>query len=274
MDFDFEIILAIAFLVTLIAWVYDRVVYAPKRKEALSQLPSSAVEAMNKEAKERLGGAPKWLLEVKSYFVIIAVIFGVRSFLVEPFQIPSGSMLPTLEIGDFILVNKLDYGVRLPVLNTELIPTTQPERGDVVVFKYPKQPSVNYIKRLIGLPGDVISYHNKTLMINGKIISDEFLADLMVSKNPSGEPVKVFKEDLLGVQHEIYESYRRSPLDGDWIVPEGHYFVMGDNRDNSADSRAWGFVPAANLKGRAFYVWLHWNEFFSLPNFKNNGLIE
>lgn len=274
MDFDFELILALAFIVTFAAWLFDRIVYAPKRKAILSEMSPEASAVLDKNAKQRLADTPKWLLEVKSYFVIIAVIFGLRSFLVEPFQIPSGSMLPTLKVGDFILVNKMEYGLRLPVLNTTVIPTTEPERGDVVVFKYPENPSLNYIKRMIGLPGDVISYHNKRLMVNGEVVEEELLAELPVSLNPSGEPAAVFEEQLLGVTHQIYKSYRRNPLEGDWIVPEGHYFVMGDNRDNSADSRVWGFVPEENLKGQAFYVWLHWDEFFSLPSFKNNGLID
>ncbi|RDL44708.1 signal peptidase I [Marinomonas piezotolerans] len=274
MDFDFELILAVAFIVVALAWGYDRIVWAPKRKAVMAGMTPEALALLDKEAKLKLAGTPKWLLEAKSYFVIIAVIFGLRSFVVEPFQIPSGSMLPTLKIGDFILVNKFDYGVRLPVLNTTLIPTTEPQRGDVVVFKYPENPSLNYIKRMVGLPGDVISYHDKRLMINGKLVEEDLLAELPVSLNPNREPVAVFEEQLGDAEHQIYKSYRRNPLEGDWVVPEGQYFVMGDNRDNSADSRVWGFVPEANLKGRAFYVWLHWDDFFSLPSFKNNGLIE
>jgi len=274
MGFDFELILAIAFLVTGIFWVYDRIVYLPKRKVILANMATEARSALNKEAQQRLAETPRFVVEVKSYFIIIAVIFGLRSFVVEPFQIPSGSMLPTLKIGDFILVNKFDYGLRLPVLNTTIIPTTQPSRGDVVVFKYPRDPSLNYIKRLVGLPGDKVSYHDKMLTVNGQPVSKDFLAKLPVSLNPDQEPVELFNENLGGVEHEIYNSFRFTPREGDWTVPEGHYFVMGDNRDNSADSRFWGFVPDENMKGRAFYVWLHWDDFFTIPSFKNNGLIE
>ncbi|ETI58358.1 signal peptidase I [Marinomonas profundimaris] len=274
MGFDFELILAIAFLVTGIFWVYDRIVYLPKRKVVLANMAPETRSAVNKEAQQRLADTPRLVVEVKSYFIIIAVIFGLRSFVVEPFQIPSGSMLPTLKIGDFILVNKFDYGLRLPVLNTTIIPTTEPKRGDVVVFKYPLDPSLNYIKRLVGLPGDKVSYHNKELTVNGEQVSKEFLAKLPISLNPNQEPVELFNENLNGVQHDIYNSFRFTPHEGDWVVPKGHYFVMGDNRDNSADSRFWGFVPDENMKGRAFYVWLHWDEFFSIPSFKNNGLIE
>jgi signal peptidase I len=274
MGFDFELILAIAFLVTGVFWVYDRVVYFPKRKAILTNMATETRKALSKDAQQRLAETPKFVVEVKSYFVIIAVIFGLRSFVVEPFQIPSGSMLPTLKVGDFILVNKFDYGLRLPVLNTTIIPTTEPKRGDVVVFKYPLDPSLNYIKRLVGLPGDQIRYQNKVLTVNGEPVSKEFLAKLPVSLNPNQEPVDVFSEHLGKAQHEIYNSYRFTPHEGEWTVPAGHYFVMGDNRDNSADSRFWGFVPDENMKGRAFYVWLHWDQFFSIPSFKNNGLIE
>ena len=274
MGLDFELILTIAFLVTGGFWLYDRIVFAPKRKAILADMPTEARSALKKNDLPLLADTPKYVAEVKSYFVIITVIFFLRSFVVEPFQIPSGSMLPTLKIGDFILVNKFDYGIRLPVLNTKIIETTEPKRGDVVVFKYPRDPSLNYIKRLVGLPGDVISYHNKTLMVNGEVVSKSFLAELPISLNPNQEPVRVYQEKLGGVDHETYNSYHRGAPDGDWIVPKGHYFVMGDNRDNSADSREWGFVPEANLKGRAFYVWLHWNSFLSIPSFKNNGLIE
>jgi signal peptidase I len=274
MGFDFELILAIAFLVTGMFWVYDRIVYLPKRKVVLANMAPETRIAVSKEAQQRLAETPRLVVEVKSYFIIIAIIFGVRSFVVEPFQIPSGSMLPTLKIGDFILVNKFDYGLRLPVTNTTIIPTTEPKRGDVVVFKYPLDPSLNYIKRLVGLPGDTVSYHDKVLTVNNKQVSKELLAKLSVSLNPSKEPVQLFSENLGGVQHDIYNSYRFTPHEGEWVVPEGHYFVMGDNRDNSADSRFWGFVPEENMKGRAFYVWLHWGEFFSVPSIKNNGLIE
>lgn len=274
MSFDFELILAIAFLVTGVFWVYDRIVYFPKRKRVLANMATEARSALDKEAQQRLAETPKFVVEVKSYFVIIAIIFGLRSFVVEPFQIPSGSMLPTLKIGDFILVNKFDYGLRLPVLNTTIIPTTEPKRGDVVVFKYPLKPDLNYIKRLVGLPGDQVSYRNKVLTVNGQQVSKDLLAKLSISLNPNQEPVDLFSENLGGVEHEVYNSYRFTPHEGEWTVPEGHYFVMGDNRDNSADSRFWGFVPDENMKGRAFYVWLHWDEFFSIPSFKNNGLIE
>ncbi|MBJ7552944.1 signal peptidase I [Marinomonas spartinae] len=274
MSFDFELILTLAFLITGAFWLYDRLVFAPKRKALLAGMPEEARSALSKAEKERLANTPKFVLEVKSYFGIIAVIFIVRSFIVEPFQIPSGSMLPTLKIGDFILVNKFDYGIRLPVLNTTLIKTTEPKRGDVIVFKYPRDPSINYIKRVVGLPGDHISYHNKILKINGKQVSKQFIADLPPSPDQNQEAVSLFKEDLDGTVHYIYNNHYPNPLQGDYVVPKGHYFVMGDNRDNSADSRVWGFVPESDLKGRAFYVWLYWNKFFSLPSFEYNGLIK
>jgi len=274
MAFDFEVILAVAFLVTTAVWVYDRVYFRPKRLAILNDLSDEALAAIPKLAQEGLADTPKWVIEIKSYFVIVSIIFGLRSFVIEPFQIPSGSMLPTLEVGDFILVNKFEYGVRLPVFNTMLIPTTTPKRGDVIVFKYPNDPSINYIKRLIGLPGDVISYHDKRLVINGKIIDESFQAELPASKKSQGIPVIQYKEDLLGTEHLIYKSFRQNNLEGDWVVPEGHYFAMGDNRDNSADSRAWGFISEKYMKGQAFYIWMHWNEFLSIPSFRTNGTIK
>lgn len=274
MNFDFELILAIAFLVTGVVWVYDRLVYLPKRKLALANMSEEARSAIDKDARQRLAQTPKMIVEVKSYFVIIAVIFGLRSFVVEPFQIPSGSMLPTLKIGDFILVNKFEYGIRLPVLNTTIIPTNEPERGDVVVFKYPVDPSLNFIKRMVGLPGDTIRYQDKKLWVNGQLVETNLLADLTSSLNPNKEPAKLLVENLSGVSHEIYNSYRNNPLEGEWVVPQDAYFVLGDNRDNSSDSRVWGFVPKKYMKGRAFYVWMHWDELLSLPSFKNNGLID
>lgn len=274
MAFDFELLLALAFVITAAAWIYDRVCFYPKRKAILSELSEEALAAMPKQAKEKLANTPKWLTEIKSYFVIVLIIFGVRSFVVEPFQIPSGSMLPTLEIGDFILVNKFDYGIRLPVFNTTIIPTTKPKRGDVIVFKYPKDPSQNYIKRLVGLPGDVISYHNKRLVINGQIIGEQFEAELPPTKKSQNMAVALYNEDLSGVNHKIYKAFTDNNLEGDWVVPEGHYFGMGDNRDNSSDSRVWGYIPEENMKGRAFYVWMHWEKLLSIPSFRTNGVIK
>jgi signal peptidase I len=179
-------------------------------------------------------------------------------------------MLPTLQIGDFILVNKYHYGIRLPVAGTKVVGLNDPQRGDVMVFKYPNNPRINYIKRVIGLPGDHIRYVNKTLFINGEVAKQNFVAEL-----PPNRPERVLAVEQLGeVQHQIYKdlTYPRQPAE--WIVPEGHYFMVGDNRDNSNDSRFWGFVSDDLVVGKAFAVWMHWPNWFSLPSFKNNGMIE
>jgi len=199
----------------------------------------------------------------RSLFPILLIVLLFRSFLFEPFKIPSGSMIPTLLIGDFILVNKYAYGLRLPVTNTKIVPIGEPERGDVVVFRYPVDPRVNFIKRLVGLPGDTITYRNKQLFINGEAVG------LEMSGHYSSEEVKCstpranafrYREQLGEGGHDVLIHERenaRPPRE--WIVPEGHYFVMGDNRDRSNDSREWGFVPEDHLMGRAVGIWLNFD---------------
>ncbi len=197
----------------------------------------------------------------KSFFPILLIVVIVRSFIAEPFRIPSGSMIPTLKIGDFILVKKYAYGVRLPVIHNKILEVNKPERGDVVVFRYPPQPEVNYIKRLIGLPGDTIEWSSdKKLTINGKALKYQPLEGYSL-KGDSNKVIKVSQESETlpnGVTHKLI-LYPQGTRAGKWKVPEGYYFMMGDNRDNSRDSRFWGFVPEANLVGKASFVWMHWN---------------
>jgi len=192
----------------------------------------------------------------KSFFPILLIVVVVRSFVAEPFRIPSGSMIPTLEIGDFILVKKYAYGVRLPVIHKKILDVDKPKRGDVVVFRYPPQPEINYIKRLIGLPGDTIEWSNdKKLSINGKPVSYELKANYPVQDAAGNIKDTLQKAEILpnGVKHNLI-LYPQATRAGKWQVPEGHYFMMGDNRDNSSDSRFWGFVPEANLVGKASFV--------------------
>jgi len=224
---------------------------------------------------------PWWIEYPKSFFPVILIVFILRSFLVEPFKIPSGSMLPTLLVGDFILVNKYTYGIRLPIVNVKLLDLNQPRRGEVMVFRYPKNPSVDYIKRVVGTPGDRIEYRDKRLTINGEAVK---LA-------PAGEynyvdpgaltfvPTQKFDETLGSGQHAILvqsgvpsvqlSGVEAFPFRGNCAyndagfactVPDGHYFLMGDNRDSSSDSRYWGFVPEANIVGRAFLIWWNFDE--------------
>ena len=209
------------------------------------------------------GKIPWWLDYARSFFPVILLVFVIRSFLVEPYQIPSESMLPSLRGGDFILVNKYHYGLRFPINNVELIPGMAPQTGDVVVFNYPKNRRVRYIKRLIGQPGDVIAYRDKMLFINDNAIP---------YRQNESDPA-ILWELLNQKQHLIRHHLPFPGEDGNWTVPSDHYFVMGDNRDNSHDSRVWGFVPHDDLVGKAVYIWMHWERLWSLPNFRHAGLI-
>ena len=195
-----------------------------------------------------------------SFFPIFLIVLILRSFIFEPFRIPSASMMPTLLIGDFILVNKYDYGLRLPVIHNKFYENNIPSRGDVVVFRYPENPKIPYIKRVIGLPGDKIAYYNKTLYINDVLAEQTTNGDYFAFG--SGITMKgslLISEDLGNIEHEILIDPERNSLEFVTQVPDSHYFVLGDNRDNSKDSRYWGFVPEENLVGRAFLVWMNWD---------------
>lgn len=198
----------------------------------------------------------------KSFFPILLFVVVLRSFIAEPFRIPSGSMIPTLEIGDFILVKKYAYGIRLPIIHTKVLDIAKPERGDVVVFRFPPDPKINYIKRLVGLPGDSVKWtEDKKLFINGKQVTTQTLEDYTIkNKLKNIKTVTQLSETLPDDEaHNVIYFPGRSPLAGEWTVPENHYFMMGDNRDKSSDGRVWGFVPEENLVGKASLVWMHWN---------------
>ena len=213
---------------------------------------------------------PVTLDYARSFFPVLLVVFLLRGFVIEPFRIPSGSMLPTLEIGDFILVNKFSYGIKLPILHKEVIDLGDPVRGDVVVFRWPGDNKTSYIKRLVGVPGDKIEYRNRQLYVNGEVVKtehvggyipagqstseDRFLQTIATSEYDAGQEEMVQYSTLLSKRNGLHSNRSQS-----WIVPEGHYFMMGDNRDNSADSRAWGFLPDENVVGKAFFVWFHLN---------------
>jgi signal peptidase I len=201
-----------------------------------------------------------------SLFPILALVLVLRSFVVEPFRIPSGSMYPTLHIGDFILVNKMSYGIRLPIIYTKLFDTAHPERGEVVVFRFPEDPQKDYIKRVIGLPGDKISYVGKTLMVNGEILGQTPVGRFEAPHSGAvmNGAMELTEQQTHNITHNILLDKDRNSTDlMDIEVPEGHYFVMGDNRDHSYDSRFWGFVPEENLKGRAFFIWMHFDDGFN-----------
>ncbi len=211
------------------------------------------------------GKEPVLVDYARSFFPIFLFVLLLRGFVVEPFRIPSGSMMPTLLVGDFILVNKFSYGLRMPVTKTKIVEVGEPQRGDVVVFRYPRNPRTDYIKRLVGLPGDRIAYRDKVLYVNGELMPQEPVGWYQASGSGARmQGAYELIEDLTGVEHHILVNPNVPDFPpgcdvlagGEIRVPEGHYFVMGDNRDNSNDSRCWGFVPEGNLVGKAFVIWL------------------
>ena len=219
-------------------------------------------------------GEPVVIDWARSFFPVLAVVLVVRSFIAEPYRIPSGSMMPNLLIGDFILVNKFSYGLRLPVTNTKVIPTWEPQRGDVVVFKPPHDPDQNWIKRIIGLPGDRVAYHGDTLFINGEAMSYQFKGQY-VGKGPGAgmSGASLLVEDLPGREHTVLEWVGQGDMrgQGEWDVPQGQYFVMGDNRDGSEDSRFWTqthFLPDTLLRGKAFVIWFNCQDWFCKGSFE------
>ena len=254
--FDFEFLLLIMAAVSGLLWLADVLLFSRLRqKKALSQ-----------QKKE-----PLVIEYSRAFFPVLLAVLVLRAFIVEPFRIPSGSMMPTLLVGDFILVNKFSYGLRLPVTHHKVTSGDKPKRGDVVVFRYPQDESQDYIKRVIGLPGDHVSYYNRKLSINGEALNIEAdhvyqgLADQNGMQKASGcdragAGCQVFVESNDGVDYTVMTNpVTTYGINGEVTVPEGHFFVMGDNRDHSNDSRIWGYVPEANLVGKAFMVWMHWD---------------
>jgi signal peptidase I len=246
--FDFEAFLTIASAITGLLWLLA--IYF-KKTSSSSSFGLNAID------------------QIGSFFPVLIFVLVVRTFVFEPFRIPSSSMMPTLLTGDFIYVNKFAYGLKMPVLHDTLIEVGKPKHGDIIVFRYPKDQSLDYIKRVVGLPGDHIKYdtNKKELYVNNKLIEQELVGPyegLMDRENDKG---LIKKFELLGdKKHTMFtQNYHYGPTDYlNVTVPEGHYFTLGDNRDNSADSRSWGFVPERNLVGRAVFIWMHWRttDFF------------
>lgn len=288
---NFSLILFVLVIVTGFAWIVDKLVFMPQRRRAAEVAVAEfdrqhvgidecsgdenmlAIRASLRDEKLQ---QPWWLEYSASLFPVIFVVFIVRSFVVEPFKIPSGSMVPTLLIGDFILVNKFDYGIRLPIVNVKITKGRPIKRGDVVVFRYPKGESIDYIKRVIGLPGDIIVYEDKKLTVNGKSVPETPLSDYFDEEHIGY--MKRFEEDIDGHKHVILNNptmppfiagtedfpYRKNCQHNNHglicQVPTDNYFMMGDNRDNSSDSRYWGFVPDKNIVGRAFFIWMNFSN--------------
>jgi signal peptidase I len=246
---DFSLLLVLLTALSGVIWLLDSLLLRRRRMD----------RAVQKDLQRPRD--PVLVEYSRSLFPILLLVLLFRSFLFEPFKIPSGSMMPTLLIGDFILVNKYTYGLRLPVLNTKVLELGEPERGDVVVFRYPKDPSVDYIKRVVGIPGDTVGYFDKVVYINGEPMGQ--VPAGVYTGTGSGVSMSGASrrtEQLGDRQHEILVMPRTPGLEGEYIVREGEYFVMGDNRDNSNDSRFWGPVPETNLVGRAFRIWMNWDS--------------
>ncbi|GAB6041634.1 signal peptidase I [Endothiovibrio diazotrophicus] len=258
MNFDFPTILTFAVGISGAIWAFDAALLAPRRRLAAARAAEGAGEG---SAAPVTVSEPLLVEYARSFFPVLLAVLVLRSFLVEPFRIPSGSMMPTLFSGDFILVNKFTYGIRLPVINKKIIDLGDPQRGDVVVFRYPRDPSTDYIKRVVGLPGDRVSYYNKTVFINGTPAEQQYLGPYVGPLDDAEMQGAVrIQENLTGVEHQLLIRPQAFSVEGEFVVPEGSYFVMGDNRDNSNDSRYWGVVPDENLVGRAFLIWFHWGE--------------
>ncbi len=279
MDIDFPLILVILVFGSGLIWLLDAVFLAPGRRRTQAALQTQypgwdregSAEAASYEARLAETAAEPVVVEyAKSFFPVLLIVFVLRSFLVEPFQIPSSSMVPTLQVGDYILVNKYTFGIRLPVLRTKVLSLNEPQRGDVMVFFPPHMNDTYFIKRVVGLPGDTVSYRNKRLFVNGKEVADEMLAVL-----PEGASrYRVGLESLGDANHLFQVDETRPARDFSVQVKPGHYFMMGDNRDNSSDSRIWGQVPEKDIVGKAFAVWMHWDSLLSIPSFSRAGLIE
>ena len=299
---NFSLLLFVLTVVTFAYWLAERFYFAPRRvravatfeqqdaarREQLARQGITRVDDNVAETRQTLLMQPWWLDWTAGLFPVILVVFLLRSFLFEPFKIPSGSMKPTLLIGDLILVNKVHYGIRLPVLNKKVVPLDDPQRGDVMVFRYPLDPSTDYIKRVVGLPGDEVAFHNQKVYVNGKeaplmpIPGPGFYdedtqryqpeyterlgtTDHLITINPQSDQFHWASES---VTFPFRENCRYSPEGVTCKVPPGNYFMMGDNRDNSQDSRYWGFVPDENIVGKAFFVWMNFGDLKRIGSFK------
>jgi signal peptidase I len=264
MSINFPLVLVLATAFTGVVWLVDYLVFRPKRLGRVA-----AAGDIDEESRKAVLAEPIIVEYSISFFPVLAIVLVLRSFLFEPFQIPTGSMIPTLAVGDFILVNKFSYGIRLPVIGTKIVDIAEPKNGEVMVFIPPHQ-DVYFIKRVVGIPGDTVRYQDKALYINGKRQNQTFVAQIP----PVNPRVLQYREKLGNVEHLIQRNpYRETSVD-EWVIPEGHYFMMGDNRDQSSDSRYWGLVSEHNIVGRAVAIWLHKKPGLRLPEFSRNGWIQ
>lgn len=278
MNIDLPLILTIIVGLSGAIWLLDALFFASQRSERLSELQcqhpnwskhGSADEKLFTQAAIREASEPLVVEYAKSFFPVLAFVLVLRSFLYEPFQIPSSSMVPTLQVGDYILVNKFNYGLRLPVTRTKVWSMGSPDRGDVMVFYPPHANKQYYIKRVIGIPGDRIQYRNKRLSVNGVDVPREWLAEI-----PGTRRIQVGLEEPRSERSHLFQVDQMRPArDFSVVVRPGHYFMMGDNRDNSSDSRVWGQVPERDIVGEAVAIWMHWESLFSIPSFDRAGAL-
>lgn len=278
MNVDFSLVLLVLVAFCGFLWILDSVLIKKARLAAIEDFQRSKAKGQAQDkvqaAVAELAREPLIIEYAKSFFPVLLIVLILRSFLAEPFQIPTGSMIPTLEVGDFILVSKYAYGVRLPVIGTKIMDVEDPKRGEVMVFIPPHEDKY-YIKRVIGLPGDSVRYEDKHLYINGELIDKDYVRDIEVETGIGPLSGTLYTETLGDVAHAVQHidavGQRRARTT--WVIPNGHYFMMGDNRDNSADSREWGTVSEENIVGKAIAVWMHKDPGLKLPTFSRNQLI-
>ncbi|MDB4491263.1 signal peptidase I [Luminiphilus sp.] len=279
MNIDFPLILVILVFGSGVIWALDAVIAAGPRKKRIEALRAEFPQwedVQTTDAKKFMAAVnvsatePAIVEYARSFFPVLAAVFVLRSFLFEPFQIPSSSMVPTLEVGDYILVNKYTYGLRLPVLRDKVVSINSPERGDVMVFFPPHQNKTYYIKRVIGVPGDLIEYRDKHLWVNGEQVPREWLDSASGDSKRTRKGLETVGDDA---PYLMQIDNLRPPRDFSVRVKPGHYFMMGDNRDNSSDSRVWGQVPERDIVGKAVAIWMHWESFLSVPSFGRVGTI-
>jgi signal peptidase I len=279
MDIDFSIVLVSLVSFCGLLWFFDSLLNKKSRMAAAEQY--RATKAKGKSDKEVadtiaiLSQDPLMIEYAKSFFPVLLIVLVLRSFLIEPFQIPTGSMIPTLEVGDFILVNKYAYGVRLPIIGTKLMDIADPKRGEVMVF-IPPHENKYYIKRVIGLPGDTVRYQESNLYINGELVEREFLESRLIETERGGISAELYNETIGEVEHitQLIPAFNRERNRTSWVIPNGFYFMMGDNRDNSSDSRVWGTVSEKDIVGKAIAVWMHKEPGLHLPSFSRNQRIQ
>ena len=282
MDIDFALGLVSLVAFSGALWLLDSLLIKKNRLAAVAEFENNLSGGKKNRSEEEiaeiiedLSREPLVIEYAKSFFPVLLIVLILRSFLIEPFQVPTGSMIPTIKVGDFILVNKFAYGLRLPVIGTKIVDVAEPKRGEIMVF-IPPHENKYYVKRVIGLPGDTIRYEDDELYVNGEKTNKQFVEAINVATNVGSLPGELYTETIGGVEHpvQLISALGRRRNRTTWVVPSEHYFMMGDNRDNSSDSREWGVVPEVDIVGKAIAVWLHKEAGFTLPSFSSNRALK